>query len=61
MIPIDETLVNKRVLFTQGYGNLREGVVDELSPSGKYISINSQWYGVETLTIIEILKYEEGE
>lgn len=46
--------VGKRVLWTK-YGAEREGIVEEVSPSEKYVKVDGEWYRADLVYIIEVL------
>ena len=50
-------LVGKRVLWKpyRNFSYINEGVVKELSPSGKYVKIGNEWNDTNTVIILEVL------
>jgi len=60
-------LVGKKILFIKKYsllykGTILEGVVEEVSPSGKYVKIRTtvfpyttEWYETEDIKVLEVL------
>jgi len=53
---ITDELTGKRFLFREfPYSTIEEGVIEEVSPSKKYVKINGIWYPAERINIIEIL------
>jgi len=63
-------LIGQRVLFTKGLDYMfpypdypiYEGIIQEISPSGRYVNIylpcegESRWYEITDIKIIELLK-----
>lgn len=38
------------------FENPKDGVVNEISPSKKYVNINKKWYNIKGVHVIEVLK-----
>lgn len=53
---ITDELVGKRFLYREfPYPTIREGVIEEISPSKTYIKINGSWYLRDNISVIEVL------
>jgi len=53
---ITDELVGKRFLYREfPYSTIQEGVIEEISPSKKYVKINGSWYLTDNISVIEVL------
>lgn len=64
-IKINEELIGKRVLWKRWWGHyfyvLNEGVVEEMSPSKKYVKIGGNWHTINNIEVLEILENKKEE
>ena len=57
-----EEIIDKKILFSYIPNNkfaVQEGKVNEVSPSKKYIKINSEWYFLDKVMFLEIFDDKE--
>ena len=52
----DKIEVGKRILYRGYYYTIQEGVIQEISPNGKYVKIGGVWYKVGNISILDILE-----
>ena len=53
---ITDELIGKRFIFREfPYSTIQEGVIEEISPSKKYVKINGSWYPTDNISVIEVL------
>lgn len=57
-IKIDEKLIGKRVLWKRWWEHyaLNEGVIEEISPSKKYVKISGNWHPIDDIEVLEVLE-----
>jgi len=53
---IDEKLLGKRILYRRLFSTIEEGVVEEISPNGEYVKINGEWYKVNEIVVLDVLR-----
>ena len=57
-----EKYVGKRILWCLTFsGAVHEGILQEISPSGRYIKIDDKWYRRIEVNILECLEVENAK
>ena len=53
---VDKSMIGKRVLYYPTVlGDIQEGIVEELSPSGKFVKVSGKWYVCIRVDMLEVL------
>jgi len=57
---INKEMLGKRILYKLHRLFIREGIVKEISPNGEYVKINSEWYSIFDIDVLDILESKDG-
>jgi hypothetical protein len=58
MLSISEVKKDDRIIYRLGFGNLEEGIVEDLSTSKQFIKIDGKWQDTRGFIIEEVLNRE---
>ena len=55
---VNKEMLGKRILYKYRYfsSNIKEGVVEEISPNGEYVKIGGAWYNLFDIEVLDILE-----
>ncbi|RLG04812.1 MAG: hypothetical protein DRN68_09495 [Thaumarchaeota archaeon] len=53
---INKEMLGKRILYKLHRLFIREGIIEEISPNGEYVKINSEWYSIFDIDVLDVLE-----